>query len=125
MNRNTPLACFKAYDIRGQVPEQLNVELAHRIGQAYAKHFKSRKVVVGYDIRLTSPEIKEALVAGLLNQGVNVIDIGLCGTEMVYFATAALAAEGVDGGIMITASHNPIIWNGLKALRHDGTNRKS
>jgi phosphomannomutase len=116
MTQNTPLACFKAYDIRGQVPEQLNVELAHRIGQAFAKHFNSKKVVVGYDIRLTSLEMKEALVAGLLHQGADVIDIGLCGTEMVYFATANLEKEGVDGGIMITASHNPADYNGMKLV---------
>ncbi|HET8700888.1 MAG TPA: phosphomannomutase [Nitrococcus sp.] len=110
------LECFKAYDIRGRVPDQLNADIAYRIGRAYADWLQPRDVVVGYDVRLTSPQISEALGAGLLDSGVNVHDIGLCGTEEVYFATAHF---GMDGGIMVTASHNPIDFNGMKLLREE------
>ena len=98
------LDCFKAYDVRGRIPDQLNEEIAHRIGRAYAQVIQPGNVVVGHDIRLTSESIKGALVEGLRLQGVSVQDIGLCGTEEIYFATAHL---GVGGGIVVTASHNP------------------
>ncbi|WP_375176634.1 phosphomannomutase [Marinobacter mobilis] len=107
------LSCFKAYDLRGRVPEQLNPELAERIGRAYVAVTGARKVVVGYDIRLSSPEISEALSAGLMAAGADVFDIGLCGTEQVYFATSHFA---MDGGIMVTASHNPKDHNGMKMV---------
>lgn len=110
------LECFKAYDIRGRVPDQLNTDIAYRIGRAYADWLQPRDVVVGYDVRLTSPQITEALGAGLMDGGVNVHDIGLCGTEEVYFATAHF---GMDGGIMVTASHNPVDFNGMKLLREE------
>lgn len=116
MDKDVPLTCFKAYDIRGRIPDQLNANLANRIGQAFAKEQQCRKVVIGYDIRLSSPELKEAVIDGLLGQGVDVIDIGLCGTEMVYFAAFHLEPEGVDGGIMVTASHNPADYNGMKLV---------
>ncbi|HUG99780.1 MAG TPA: phosphomannomutase [Gammaproteobacteria bacterium] len=108
------LRCFKAYDVRGRLPEDLNAELARRIGRAYAAVVKPRTVVVGRDVRLSSPELAKALADGLMEAGVEVLDIGLCGTEMVYFATSHL---GVDGGIMVTASHNPPDWNGMKFVR--------
>ncbi|MCO6442135.1 MAG: phosphomannomutase [Nitrococcus mobilis] len=108
------LECFKAYDIRGRVPHQLNADIAYRIGRAYAEWLQPRDVVVGYDVRLTSPQMSQALGAGLLDGGANVHDIGLCGTEEVYFATAHF---GMDGGIMVTASHNPVDFNGMKLLR--------
>ena len=107
------LSCFKAYDIRGQVPEQLNPELAEKIGRAYVAITGARKVVIGYDIRLSSQDITTALAAGLMAAGADVFDIGLCGTEQVYFATSHFK---MDGGIMVTASHNPKHHNGMKMV---------
>lgn len=109
-----PLTCFKAYDIRGQLPAQLNEDIAYRIGRAYARFLQPGKVVVGHDIRLTSPALSDALIRGLMNSGVQVLDIGLCGTEEVYFATFH---REMDGGIMVTASHNPRDYNGMKLVR--------
>jgi phosphomannomutase len=108
------LNCFKAYDVRGRLPDDLNPEIARRIGRAYAEVVRPRTVVIGYDVRLSSPELADALSDGLMDAGVEVLDIGLCGTEMIYFATSHL---GVDGGIMVTASHNPPDWNGMKFVR--------
>ncbi len=110
------LDCFKAYDVRGQVPGQLNKELARFIGRAYAQFLRPRRVAVGHDIRLTSPELTDALCTGLVESGVEVSHIGLVGTEEVYFATAHL---GMDGGIMVTASHNPRDYNGMKFTREE------
>lgn len=108
------LACFKAYDLRGRVPDELNEQLARQIGLAYVAFLQPDNVVVGHDIRLSSPAMVAALTAGLLEAGVDVIDIGRCGTEEIYFATAHL---GADGGIMVTASHNPMDYNGMKFVR--------
>ena len=108
------LTCFKAYDVRGRVPDELNVDVAYRIGRAFAEIVKPKKVVVGCDIRLTSPEMKQALSNGLLDAGVDVYDIGECGTEEIYFAT--FYGE-MDGGIVVTASHNPKDYNGMKFVR--------
>ena len=108
------IKCFKAYDVRGRIPDQLNADIARRIGKAYAEVIQPGTVVVGHDIRLTSESIKGALIEGLLEQGVSVQDIGLCGTEEIYFATAHL---GVGGGIAVTASHNPKDYNGMKFVR--------
>lgn len=108
------LNCFKAYDVRGRLPDELNPDLARRIGWAYAAVIQPGSVVIGRDVRLSSPALAAALAAGLNEAGVDVLDIGLCGTEMVYFATSHL---GVDGGIMVTASHNPPDWNGMKFVR--------
>jgi len=110
------ISCFKAYDVRGRVPDQLNEDVARRIGRAYAQVIKPRQVVVGHDIRLTSEAIKGALVEGLLEQGVDVYDIGLSGTEEIYFATSH---AGMDGGIAVTASHNPKDYNGMKFVREE------
>ena len=110
------ITCFKAYDVRGRVPDQLNDDIARRIGRAYADVVKPRQVVVGHDIRLTSEAIKAAVTEGLLEQGVDVYDIGLCGTEEIYFATSH---AGMDGGIAITASHNPTDYNGMKFVREE------
>lgn len=107
-------ACFKAYDIRGRVPEELNPELARNIGRAFAKVFQPRKIAVGHDIRLSSPELTESLVGGLLESGVDVLQLGLCGTEEIYHAAFSLEDHGVDGGIIVTASHNPADYNGMK-----------
>ncbi|MBB6544851.1 phosphomannomutase CpsG [Thalassotalea piscium] len=110
----SPLTCFKAYDIRGKLGDELNNEIAYRIGRAFSQHTKAKSVVVGGDIRLTSEELKLALSNGLMDGGTNVIDIGLCGTEHIYFATSHLQC---DGGIVVTASHNPIDYNGMKLVR--------
>ena len=106
--------CFKAYDIRGRIPDQLNPDVAYRIGNATAQFLGARKMVLGRDIRLSSKELSDAVANGIRDAGVEVLDIGLGGTEMVYFATDHL---GADGGIMVTASHNPADYNGLKIVR--------
>lgn len=105
---------FKAYDLRGRIPGELNEDVAYRVGRAYAEFVKPKKVVVGRDIRLSSEQICKALEQGLLDSGVDVHDIGLCGTEVVYYATFA---REMDGGIMVTASHNPPDYNGMKFVR--------
>ncbi len=113
----TPLTCFKAYDIRGQLGSELNEGIAYRIGCAYG-HFigNGKTVVVGGDVRLTSEALKLALANGLMDAGIHVIDLGMTGTEEVYFATFHL---GVDGGIEVTASHNPMDYNGMKLVREN------
>lgn len=110
----TTLKCFKAYDVRGRIPSELNEDLAYKIGQSYVAFVKPRTVAVGRDIRQSSLDISRALIRGLVDSGVEVVDIGLCGTEGVYFATFA---EQFDGGIMVTASHNPPDYNGMKFVR--------
>jgi len=110
------ITCFKAYDVRGRIPDQLNEEVAYRIGQAYAAFIKPKEVVVGYDIRLSSQALCAALTRGLTDSGVDVSNIGQCGTEEIYFATSFL---GVDGGIVVTASHNPKDYNGIKFVREN------
>lgn len=112
----TELTCFKAYDIRGKLGEELNTDIAYRIGRAFAQHTNAKKVVVGGDVRLTSEELKLALAKGLMDGGTNVIDLGLAGTEHIYFATSYLKC---DGGIVVTASHNPIDYNGMKLVREN------
>ena len=110
------LTCFTAYDIRGRIPDQLDEGIAYRIGRAYAEFLTPNDVVVGYDIRLTSQDLCNALSRGLTDSGVNVIAIGQCGTEEVYFGTSHLNA---DGGIIVTASHNPKDYNGMKLVREN------
>lgn len=107
---------FGAYDIRGIYPEDVNEELAYRIGRSFPGLFAAKKVAVGHDIRLSGPSIRDALVKGLTESGCDVVDIGECGTEMIYFTTAQLK---LDGGIMITASHNPKEYNGMKFVRKE------
>ncbi|WP_281559504.1 phosphomannomutase [Thalassomonas sp. RHCl1] len=109
-----PLTCFKAYDIRGKVPDELNPQLAYKIGRATALYLNARKIVVGHDIRLSSPMITEALIDGLTDGGADVFNIGQCGTEEVYFATFS---REFCGGICVTASHNPKAYNGMKFVR--------
>ncbi|MBR9813389.1 phosphomannomutase [bacterium] len=108
------LSCFKAYDIRGKVPDDLSPALAYRIGKAYAKQLQPKRVVLGHDVRDSSEPLQNALALGLVEAGVEVFDIGLCGTEEVYFATFHY---DMDGGIMVTASHNPLGYNGMKLVR--------
>ena len=112
----TEITCFKAYDARGRVPEELNEEIAYRIGRAYAAFVKPRRVAVGRDIRLSSEDLTGALIEGLTDSGIDVMDIGIGGTELVYFATFH---EELDGGIMVTASHNPPDYNGMKFVREE------
>lgn len=108
------LNCFKAYDIRGRLGDELNEDIAYRIGRAYGEFAQPKTVVVGGDIRLTSESLKLALARGLQDAGTDVLDIGMSGTEEIYFATFHL---GVDGGIEVTASHNPMDYNGMKLVR--------
>ncbi|ENV9333561.1 phosphomannomutase CpsG [Klebsiella aerogenes] len=110
----TNLKCFKAYDIRGKLGDELNEDIAYRIGRAYGEYLKPKDMVLGGDVRLTSESLKLALARGLQDAGTNVLDIGLAGTEEIYFATSYLQ---VDGGIEVTASHNPIDYNGMKLVR--------
>ncbi|ERK11477.1 Phosphomannomutase [Serratia fonticola AU-P3(3)] len=110
------LTCFKAYDIRGQLGEELNEDIAYRIGRAYGEYLKPKRIIVGGDVRLTSEALKLALANGLRDAGADVFDIGLSGTEEVYFATFHL---NMDGGIEVTASHNPMNYNGMKLVREN------
>src|ERR1700716_1417181 len=110
----TNLNSFKAYDVRGRIPDEINESLAYDIGRAYCGFVQPRRVAVGYDIRLSSPQLAQALKRGLMDSGCDVLDIGLWGTEGSYFATFA---EKLDGGVMVTASHNPPDYNGLKFVR--------
>lgn len=110
-DKQLQLNCFKAYDLRGRVPEELNDDVAYRVGRAFALQVRPRNVVVGHDIRLSGPRLTSALARGLTEGGADVIHIGQCGTEEIYFATSDLE---VDGGICVTASHNPMGYNGMK-----------
>jgi len=105
---------FGAYDVRGVYPDEVNEELAYRVGRSFPTLFQAKSVAIGHDIRLSGPSLRDALAKGLTEAGCNVVDIGQCGTEMIYFTTAHL---GLDGGIMITASHNPKQYNGMKFVR--------
>ena len=108
------LSCFKAYDIRGRVPDELNPDIAYRLGIAYARRFRPRTVALGRDIRHSSVMLLDALAHGFNAEGVAVVDIGLCGTEEIYWAAQQ---PGIDGGIEVTASHNPQGYNGMKLVR--------
>lgn len=108
------LTCFKAYDVRGKLGEELDEDIAYRIGRAYGEFLKPKTIVLGSDVRLTSESLKLALAKGLQDAGTDVIDIGMTGTEEIYFATSHLKA---DGGIEVTISHNPIDYNGMKLVR--------
>ncbi len=107
-------SCFKSYDIRGRVPEELDADLAYRIGSATARHLGARGICVGRDCRLSSPQLAAAVSQGVRDAGCDVLDIGQCGTEMVYWT---VDRRGLDGGIMVTASHNPMDHNGMKLVR--------
>ncbi len=110
------LSCFKAYDIRGKLGTELNEEIAYKIGRAYGQIYQPKKVVIGCDIRLSSEGLKQATIRGLNDAGVNVLDLGMTGTEEVYFGAFHL---DVQGGIEITASHNPMDYNGMKLVREN------
>jgi phosphomannomutase/phosphomannomutase/phosphoglucomutase len=109
-------AAFKAYDIRGRVPQDLDADIAYAIGRAFVELTRPRQVAVGQDVRLSSPELAAAVSRGILDAGADVLDIGLCGTEQVYHATFS---RNLGGGIMVTASHNPMGYNGMKLVRED------
>jgi phosphomannomutase len=110
------LSAFKAYDIRGRIPDELNEEMAYKIGKAYASLLKPSRVCLGRDVRLSSADISGSVARGLNDLGCDVLDIGLCPTEEVYFATSHFK---LDGGIMITASHNPMDYNGMKLVKEE------
>ncbi|WP_427927527.1 phosphomannomutase CpsG [Acinetobacter guillouiae] len=110
------LTCFKAYDIRGKLGTELNEEIAYKVGRAYGQIYQPKTVVIGCDIRLTSEDLKQATIRGLNDAGVDVLDLGMTGTEEVYFAAFHL---DVQGGIEITASHNPMDYNGMKLVREN------
>ena len=112
----TKLTCFKAYDIRGRLGSELNEEIAYKIGRAYGQIYQPKTVVVGCDIRLSSEDLKQATIRGLNDAGVNVLDLGMTGTEEVYFGAFHL---DVQGGIEVTASHNPMDYNGMKLVREN------
>ncbi|NNH76583.1 phosphomannomutase CpsG [Acinetobacter sp. ANC 5380] len=112
----TKLTCFKAYDIRGKLGTELNEDIAYKIGRAYGQIYQPKSVVVGCDIRLSSEGLKKATIQGLNDAGVNVLDLGMTGTEEVYFGAFHL---DVQGGIEITASHNPMDYNGMKLVREN------
>lgn len=108
------IASFKAYDIRGKVPSDLNADIAYKVGKTVVKYLNCRSIVIGRDVRESSPELANALSNGITDSGCDVFDLGLCGTEMIYFGTPFLNA---DAGVMITASHNPPEYNGLKFVK--------
>ncbi|MBR5556200.1 MAG: phosphomannomutase CpsG, partial [Acinetobacter sp.] len=112
----TKLTCFKAYDIRGKLGTELNEDIAYKVGRAYGQIYKPKTVVVGCDMRLSSEGLKQATMRGLNDAGVNVLDLGMTGTEEVYFGAFHL---DVQGGIEITASHNPMDYNGMKLVREN------
>lgn len=112
----TKLTCFKAYDIRGKLGSELNEEIAYKIGRAYGQIYQPKTVVVGCDVRLSSEDLKQATIRGLNDAGVNVLDLGMTGTEEVYFGAFHL---DVQGGIEVTASHNPMDYNGMKLVREN------
>lgn len=110
------LSCFKAYDIRGKLGSELNEEVAYKIGRAYGQIYQPKTIVVGCDVRLTSEDLKQATIRGLNDAGVDVLDLGMTGTEEVYFGAFHL---DVQGGIEVTASHNPMDYNGMKLVREN------
>ncbi|WP_180033624.1 phosphomannomutase CpsG [Acinetobacter sp. YH12233] len=112
----TKLTCFKAYDIRGKLGTELNEDIAYKVGRAYGQIYQPKTIVVGCDIRLSSEDLKQATIRGLNDAGVNVLDLGMTGTEEVYFGAFHL---DVQGGIEITASHNPMDYNGMKLVREN------
>lgn len=112
----TQLTCFKAYDVRGKLGSELNEDIAYKIGRAYGQIYQPKTIVVGCDIRLSSEGLKQATIKGLNDAGVNVLDLGMTGTEEVYFGAFHL---DVQGGIEITASHNPMDYNGMKLVREN------
>ena len=108
------LTCFKSYDVRGELGVNFNASIVYRIGRAIAKHISAKQIVVGWDARQSAPELAKALIVGITDSGVNVLDIGLSGTEEMYWAVTEF---GACAGIQVTASHNPINYNGIKMVK--------
>jgi len=116
--KDNKLVSFKAYDIRGRVPDELNEKMAYDVGRSYVAEINpGRAIAVGHDVRETSPVLSKAVKEGINDAGVDTVDIGLCGTEMIYYASSL---KGMDGGVMVTASHNPRGYNGIKLVRREG-----
>ena len=111
---------FKAYDVRGIYPAEIDEAGSEAIGRAYVEQFEPRRMAVGRDMRLSSPAMQEALMRGAAAAGAEVLDLGLVGTEMVYFAVGSL---GLEGGAMVTASHNPKEYTGMKLVRRGAASR--
>lgn len=109
-----PLTCFKAYDVRGELGVDFDTDIAYRIGRSVAQHFRAKKIVIGRDARKTSPELAAAVAHGINDGGADVLDLGLCGSEEMYWAVTEL---GACAGIEVTASHNPINYNGMKIVK--------
>ena len=109
-----PLTCFKAYDVRGELGVDFDTDIAYRIGRSVAQHFRAKKIVIGRDARRTSPELAAAVAHGVNDGGADVLDLGLCGSEEMYWAVTEL---GACAGIEVTASHNPINYNGMKIVK--------
>ena len=109
---------FKAYDIRGTYPDQVNEEAARAIGAAFVAYLKATRIAVGRDMRLSSPSVAQAFIDGATSQGCDVVDYGMIATDMLYFA---VARDGHDGGVMVTASHNPKQYNGMKMVRREAS----
>src|SRR6478609_11207771 len=107
---------FKAYDIRGTYPDQVNEEGARAIGAAFVAYLKAKRIAVGRDMRLSSPALAQAFIDGATSQGCSVVDYGMIATDMLYFA---VARYNHDGGVMVTASHNPKQYNGMKMVRRE------
>src|SRR4029077_12058123 len=107
-------AAFKAYDVRALYPEQLAEGGAYAVGRAFVEQFEPRRIAVGHDMRLSSPSMAAALIEGAADGGADVVDVGMVGTEMLYFAVGEL---GLDGGVTVTASHNPKEYTGMKIVR--------
>ena len=109
-----PLTCFKAYDVRGELGVDFDTDIAYRIGRSIAQHFRAKKIVIGRDARKTSPELAAAVAHGINDCGADVLDLGLCGSEEMYWAVTEI---GACAGIEVTASHNPINYNGIKIVK--------
>src|SRR5439155_15136985 len=107
---------FKAYDVRGVYPDEIDEDAARAIGAAFIAYLKASRVAVGRDMRLSSPALAAAFIDGVTSQGADVVDFGMMSTDMLYFA---VAREGLEGGVQITASHNPKQYNGMKIVRRD------
>src|SRR2546430_8964026 len=109
-------AIFKAYDVRGLYPQEVNEEAAHLIGRGFVAYLGAKRIAVSRDMRLSSPSMAQAFIEGARAQGADVVDYGMMGTDMLYFA---VARDGHDGGVQITASHNPKEYNGIKMVRKE------
>ncbi|MGB2716596.1 MAG: phosphomannomutase/phosphoglucomutase [Vicinamibacterales bacterium] len=107
---------FKAYDVRGLYPSEVNEDAARQIGRGFVSYLQAKRIAVSHDMRLSSPSLTEAFIDGARRQGADVVNYGLMGTDMMYYA---VARDGHDGGVQITASHNPKEYNGIKMVRRE------